>query len=61
MNISKICIKPNTEIIKVIKILKITGKQLLLVVNKKKKFNRSYHGWRYQKINIKKDKTKSNN
>ena len=36
MNISKICIKPNTEIIKVIKILKITGKQLLLVVNKKK-------------------------
>ncbi len=38
MNISKICIEPTTEIIKVIKILKKTGRKLLLVVNKKKKF-----------------------
>ena len=38
MNISKICIEPTTEIIKVIKILKKTGRKLLLVVDKKKKF-----------------------
>ena len=38
MNISKICIEPTTQIIKFIKILKKTGRKLLLVVNKKKKF-----------------------
>ena len=34
MNISKISIEPTSEIIKVIKVLKVTGKKLLLVINK---------------------------
>ena len=38
MNISKISIEPNSKIIQAIKTLKITGRKLLLVVNKNKKF-----------------------
>ena len=38
MNISKISIEPTSEIIKVIRILKVTGRRLLLVINKNKKF-----------------------
>jgi len=38
MNISKISIEPITKIIKVIKMLKTTGRKLLLIVDKDKKF-----------------------
>ena len=38
MNISKISIEPNSKIIEAIKALKLTGRKLLLVINKNKKF-----------------------
>ena len=38
MNISKISIEPNSKIIQAIKALKVTGRKLLLVINKNKKF-----------------------
>ena len=57
MNISKISIEPTTKIIKVIKILKITGRKLLLVVDENKKFIGTITDGDIRKVILKKIKT----
>ena len=57
MNISKISIEPTTKIIKVIKVLKVTGRKLLLVVNKNKKFIGTITDGDIRKVILKKIKT----
>ena len=57
MNISKISIEPTSKIIKVIRILKVTGRRLLLVINKNKKFIGTITDGDIRKLILKKTKT----
>ena len=57
MNISKISIKSNSKIVEAIRVLKITGRKLLLVINKNKKFIGTITDGDIRKIILKKIKT----